>query len=204
MNPNHLELGRRALAGLLGGIALAACEDKAAPPATVDAVGTPPAAPAPAGPVYAEIHGCGGQNACKGLGGCAVTAEALAGYAKAAGVDATAAGSPHSCAGQNACKGLGGCSVDAAKLQALKAALAGGPPAAADGHRGHAPCGPRSHRPKPGLIPCTPLREASPGPSALACAWLGCVNSARRPNPRRPTQSHSGNCSPRITSLPKG
>ena len=150
MNPNHLELGRRALAGLLGGIALAACEDKAAPPATVDAVGTPPDAPAPAGPVYAEIHGCGGQNACKGLGGCAVTAEALAGYAKAAGVDATAAGSPHSCAGQNACKGLGGCSVDAAKLQALKAALAGGPPPPPMGTEAMPPAAPEATAPNPG------------------------------------------------------
>lgn len=75
---------------------------------------------------YGEGHACAGNNSCKGLGGCQVTADQLAKLAAAAGVDAANAGEPHSCAGLNACKGLGGCAVTEAKLNELKAKL---PPA---------------------------------------------------------------------------
>lgn len=121
MNGNAI--AKLAVAGLLSG-SLAAnlgCKDKPAQEAGTG-MGDPNID-------YGDGHACAGNNSCKGLGGCQVTADQLAKLAAAAGVDAANAGEPHSCAGKNACKGLGGCAVTEAKLAELKAALPAEEPA---------------------------------------------------------------------------
>lgn len=76
-----------AMSGLIGGAAVhAEPADTNAPPTTNAVPGK--AAPATKSPA---VHGCGGQNDCKGLGGCKTD--------------------DHACKFQNACKGKGGCEV---------------------------------------------------------------------------------------------
>jgi len=152
-----MDLSRLALMGLLSvTVACEGAESTTPPPAGGAGPAAAPAQPAPPAPAAAapvadsmgapptgtvthtDVHECAGRNTCKGLGGCAVTAESLAALAKAAGVDMAQAGAPHGCAGLNACKGLGGCAVDEAKFASLKAAQAGGAAPAHGDHGGHA------------------------------------------------------------------
>lgn len=69
---------------------------------------------------YKEVHGCKGQNVCKGLGGCAITDAKLKTLAEKAGVPVEKAGKAHGCHGKNECKGLGGCKVTEADYKRLK------------------------------------------------------------------------------------
>ena len=89
--------------------------DEPAPP--------PPSEGGPDPVEYAEVHSCAGLNSCKGLGGCAVSEEALTKMAAARGIPLEEAGEAHSCAGLNACKGLGGCKVTDERLAELKEKL---------------------------------------------------------------------------------
>jgi len=116
------ELSRLALRGLAAGAFAATCSVPVMSLPDPHASYTP--APSWAGDQkYYETHSCAGLNVCKGLGGCAVTAEKLAMLAEKAGISAEMAGEPHSCSGLNACRGLGGCHVDQAKYDKLMAKL---------------------------------------------------------------------------------
>ncbi len=145
-----MDLSKLALSGLLGGALAVTAGCSGGEATTEEAPATEQAAPAAAEPAAAkpaevdhskmdhskmkmdkgqmegqaasaEIHDCAGKNACKGVGGCAVTEDQLKKLAEAAGMDMSAAGEAHDCAGKNACKGLGGCAVDEKKLAKINA-----------------------------------------------------------------------------------
>ncbi len=137
---NKENIAKLALMGLMAGGLVTGCSSKTEKPDEMPAESKPaestpeetttPEAPAESGEMasdaaqYSELHDCAGKNACKGLGGCKVSAEKLTELAAAAGVPADKAGEAHECGGMNNCKGLGGCHVDADKLAMLKAKLA--------------------------------------------------------------------------------
>lgn len=84
-------LAAAALAGLLNGAMI----QRAAADSTNTAAGA--LVPAEKGPA---VHGCSGQNDCKGLGGCQ--------------------SGDHGCKFKNSCKGKGGCEITQKDIKAWK------------------------------------------------------------------------------------